>query len=173
MPDIRWTRLLGSLLVMSAVLVVGSLGAALMIVPEWWSLAFVVSHMPTSAVGVYIIASLWPQRPWVRHLVFWVVFLAWVGMFIPVAFFSPPGGAADGADQLARMILPIIAAGALLPYALDQWLGICDPQRLTRRPGNVCPSCGYPIGVSSVCTECGCSLPRAAGRSMTRLENSS
>lgn len=173
MPNIRWARFLGSIVVMYAVLVVGSLGAALMIVPEWWSLAFALSHLPMSAVGGYIIASLWPQRPWVRHLVFWVVFLGWVGVFGQVAFYGPPGGAADGADQLARMFLPIIAAGALLPYVLDQWLGICDPRRLTRRPGNVCPSCGYPIGVSSVCTECGTALPQSNRASSAAQEGSS
>ncbi len=171
MPDIRWLRFLGASVVMVAILFTGLIGAAVIVIPEWWWIAFGVAHMPLSATGGYIFASLWPQRPWIRHAVFWVVFFAWTGMLVPVAFFSPPGGTADGGDQIARIILPIIAAGALLPYFADQWLGICDPQRLTRMPSNVCPSCGYPIGVSTVCTECGAALPKSDHASPASLEN--
>lgn len=170
MPDVRWSRFVLSVGVMLALLLLGLMGAALIVILEWWWIAFGASHMAITAIGGYITASLWPKRPWLRHAVFWVVLLGWTGVLVPVAFFNPPGGTADGGDQIARIILPIIASGALLPYAADQWLGICNPRHLLRSPRNVCPSCGYLVGVSAVCTECGALLPRTGRTSLKSAE---
>ncbi len=47
-------------------------------------------------------------------------------------------------------------------YAAILWLLICGPftlRQLIRRWRGRCPECGYPMGESSVCSECGVELP--------------
>ncbi|MFB3104295.1 MAG: hypothetical protein ACE1ZA_05135 [Pseudomonadales bacterium] len=42
--------------------------------------------------------------------------------------------------------------------AASLWILVCTPfliRRAVRRKRNQCPHCGYPIGVSAACTECG------------------
>jgi hypothetical protein len=51
-------------------------------------------------------------------------------------------------------------------YALVLWLpffgiGVLRRRRRIRR--GLCPSCGYPMGTSGVCTECGRELPKRSG----------
>jgi hypothetical protein len=50
-------------------------------------------------------------------------------------------------------------------YAPILWLLICGPfalRRFLRRRRGLCPKCAYPMGDSSVCTECGKALPSRA-----------
>ncbi len=50
-------------------------------------------------------------------------------------------------------------------YAAILWLLIPGPfalRRFIRRRRGLCPKCGYPLGDSSVCTECGHALPQPA-----------
>ncbi len=50
-------------------------------------------------------------------------------------------------------------------YAAVLWLLILGPfalRRLIRRRRGLCPKCGYPMGESSVCTECGVELAKRA-----------
>ncbi len=45
------------------------------------------------------------------------------------------------------------------------WLLIPGPfalRRFLRVRRGLCPKCAYPMGESSVCTECGCGLPKRA-----------
>ncbi len=60
-------------------------------------------------------------------------------------------------------IMPAFALGTLmwmLPIGL-LWLCPGLLRRHLRRKRNRCPACGYPIGASPVCTECGATLPLA------------
>lgn len=53
-------------------------------------------------------------------------------------------------------------------YATFLWLLICGPfvlRRFLRVRRGLCPACAYPMGESSVCTECGRALP---GRGIVR-----
>ena len=48
-------------------------------------------------------------------------------------------------------------------YAVLIWGVVSGPgaaRRVFRQRRNRCPACGYPIGTSTVCTECGCQLVR-------------
>lgn len=61
-------------------------------------------------------------------------------------------------------IWPEFIANTLF-YSVVLWLLIAWPRRLylnlvrrEREEGNQCPSCGYPIGTSPLCTECGAAL---------------
>ncbi len=48
-------------------------------------------------------------------------------------------------------------------YAAILWMLVRGPvvlRRMIRRRRGLCPACGYPVGVSPVCTECGQPLPR-------------
>ena len=50
-------------------------------------------------------------------------------------------------------------------YAALVWVLICGPfalRRFWRVEQGFCPKCAYPMGESSVCTECGCELPERA-----------
>ncbi len=50
-------------------------------------------------------------------------------------------------------------------YAAILWLLIPGPfalRRFLRVRRGLCPKCAYPMGESSVCTECGCELPKRA-----------
>ena len=50
-------------------------------------------------------------------------------------------------------------------YATALWLLIAGPfvlRRFLRLRRGLCPKCAYPMGESSVCTECGCGLPKRA-----------
>ena len=50
-------------------------------------------------------------------------------------------------------------------YATLLWLLIPGPfafRRFLRVRRGLCPKCAYPIGESSVCTECACALPKRA-----------
>ncbi len=60
---------------------------------------------------------------------------------------------------------PVWPGFALNPffYATILWLLVRGPvvlRRVVRRRSGRCPDCGYPVGVSPVCTECGQPLPR-------------
>ena len=55
---------------------------------------------------------------------------------------------------------PILLGSALntLFYAAMLWLALCGPfalRRLIRVKRGRCPACGYPVGASPLCTECG------------------
>ncbi len=61
-------------------------------------------------------------------------------------------------------IWPGFAVNTLF-YAAVLWLLIPGPfalRRLIRRQRGLCPKCGYPMGESSVCTECGVELAKRA-----------
>ncbi len=50
-------------------------------------------------------------------------------------------------------------------YAAILWLlipGRFVLRRFLRVRRGLCPKCAYPMGESSVCTECGCELPKRA-----------
>ena len=59
-----------------------------------------------------------------------------------------------------RPLWPGFTINTLL-YAAVLWLLICGPfalRRFLRVRRGLCPKCAYPMGESSVCTECGCGL---------------
>ncbi len=61
--------------------------------------------------------------------------------------------------------LPLGIAINTLFYAAILWLLMCGPfvlRRFWRVEQGFCPKCRYPIGKSSVCTECACGLPKRA-----------
>ncbi len=61
------------------------------------------------------------------------------------------------------MIWPGFAVNTLL-YAAVLWLLVPGPfalRRFLRVRRGLCPKCAYPMGESSVCTECGRELPQA------------
>ena len=67
-----------------------------------------------------------------------------------------------------RFIVPGFLINTLF-YAAILWLLIPGPfmlrrfiRRLIRRRRGLCPGCGYPVGESDVCTECGRTLPGRA-----------
>ncbi len=52
----------------------------------------------------------------------------------------------------------------VLVFAVILGLGIFGPlalRRFLRVKRGLCPKCAYPMGESSVCTECGCGLPNS------------
>ncbi len=62
------------------------------------------------------------------------------------------------------MIWPGFAVNTLL-YAAGLWLLVPGPfvlRRFLRERRGLCPKCAYPMGESSVCTECGRELPKHA-----------
>ncbi len=63
-----------------------------------------------------------------------------------------------------RPLWPGFAVNSLL-YATVLWLlipGTFTLRRLIRRRRGLCPGCGYPVGESDVCSECGRELPSRA-----------
>jgi hypothetical protein len=63
-----------------------------------------------------------------------------------------------------RLIWPGFAVNTIF-YAAILWLLIPGPfalRRLIRRRRGLCPKCGYPMGESDACTECGKPLPKRA-----------
>ena len=76
----------------------------------------------------------------------------------------------DGIPWVARrrIILPLAPiwpgfAVNTIFYAALVWLLIPGPfalRRFLRVRRGLCPKCAYPMGESSVCTECGCELPK-------------
>ncbi len=61
--------------------------------------------------------------------------------------------------------LPLGFAINTIFYATLLWLLIPGPfvlRRFLRVRRGLCPTCAYPMGASSVCTECGCGLPKRA-----------
>ena len=160
MASVRWLRFLISAVAMLVISAAGSVAMAWCVdLADWVSMGLFAAMYAIVAVAGYVVASLWRRWPILRHVVFWVFLLLVEAPFLLTSFFPSPGALADGADQFAKMFLAPIAAGGVLAYAFDQWSGICDLERWTRRPSNACPSCGYPIGKSPVCTECGVALP--------------
>ncbi len=79
-----------------------------------------------------------------------------------------------GQDRLALRVVPLrpLFAGFIINtlfYALLLWVLFATPfaaRRMLRRRRGQCETCAYPIGVSSVCTECG-----AAVRPRERMQN--
>ena len=76
----------------------------------------------------------------------------------------------DPGPPVAAKVLPLrpmllgFVADTLL-YAALLWLLIPGPfvlRRFLRVRRGLCPKCAYPIGESSVCTECACELPKRA-----------
>ncbi len=60
---------------------------------------------------------------------------------------------------------PLLFLANTSSYAVILWLLIPGPfvlRRFLRVRRGLCPTCRYPIGKSSVCTECGCGLPKRA-----------
>ena len=79
-----------------------------------------------------------------------------------------------GVFRLARTEPQYLPAGVIaVPFAINTifyaailWLlipGHFALRRFLRLRRGLCPKCAYPIGKSSVCTECACELPRRAG----------
>ena len=87
-------------------------------------------------------------------------------------YFSPPSGVVPVNGWLVRRKPPlIIPYEPLWPgftintlfYAAILWLLIPGPfvlRRFLRLRRGLCPKCAYPMGESSVCTECGRALPK-------------
>ena len=75
---------------------------------------------------------------------------------------APPGlGARPLRFLPLRPVWPGFAVNTLF-YAATLWLLICGPfalRRVVRRRRGLCVQCGYPMGESDVCTECGEALP--------------
>ena len=67
---------------------------------------------------------------------------------------------------LPYRVIPIGFAANTLLYAAILWSLICGRttrRRLIRNRRSLCSACGYPIGESPVCTECGRALARRTG----------
>ncbi len=162
MPAVRWFRFLASLAAMLAIAVAGCLGAARFTIAEdWVSIGLYSSVYVMVVVACYVVASLWNRWPVLRHALFWSLLTIVEIPFVLAGYFPSPAGFAYEGDQLARMFILPIAVGGLLAYSVDRFSGISSPRQLTRPPDDVCPSCGYPIGSSRVCTECGKELNKA------------
>ena len=77
---------------------------------------------------------------------------------LEVAFLPPDGGFPRAVPL--RPIWPGFAVNTIV-YAPVLWLLIGGPfamRRFIRRLRGLCPKCAYPVGESSVCTECGTEL---------------
>ena len=86
-------------------------------------------------------------------------------MAVAPAFLARRTGAGAGLPLLPlRPIWPGFALNTIF-YAALLWLLIPGPfalRRFQRVRRGLCPKCAYPMGESSVCTECGCGLPKRA-----------
>ncbi len=74
---------------------------------------------------------------------------------------APPGKQQFQLAFPAHPIWPAFIANTLF-YAAILWLliyGLSVLRRLLRLRRGLCPKCAYPMGESSVCTECGVTLP--------------
>ncbi len=76
--------------------------------------------------------------------------------------FDRPGWLGSSSFRILplRPVWPGFALNTLL-YATLLWLLIPGPfalRRFLRVKRGLCPKCTYPMGESSVCTECGCEL---------------
>lgn len=68
-------------------------------------------------------------------------------------------------DRTALPVLPIWPGFAVNTVLYAGGLALLSfssatIRRAIRRRRHCCPACGYPVGESPVCTECGCTLPR-------------
>ncbi len=89
---------------------------------------------------------------------------------VPIKYQWHGSQQADARPLALWMIWPGFALNTVF-WAVLLWLLICGPfvvprllrvrQALRVRRG-LCPKCAYPMGESSVCTECGCGLPKRA-----------
>ncbi len=92
------------------------------------------------------------EHSWVQHIDYSTTAVA----FRRLKPIAPANG-----FLLMRPIWPGFAINTLL-YAALLWLLIPGPfvlRRFLRLRRGLCPKCAYPIGESSVCTECGKPLP--------------
>ncbi len=83
----------------------------------------------------------------------------------PVPLLPWPGGFGGEGSERPLPLLPIWPGFVVntLFYAAVLWLLICGPfalRRFIRIRHGLCPACGYPMGESSICSECGAELPR-------------
>ncbi len=100
----------------------------------------------------------WPFRGLESERHSWSIarVMAWRGLLKPI---DPANG-----PLLIRPIWPGFLANTVF-YATVLWLLISCPftlRRFLRLRRGLCPKCAYPMGGSSVCTECGCGLPKRA-----------
>lgn len=109
-------------------------------------------------IGFVLLSAILPDHP-ARHVGFWIPFLLLLGLFVPAAVFPSAGASGDGADQMARMVMTALATGGLAAYVSAIVLRLTRPAQLRKSTGNICTDCGYPVGSSPVCTECGRTLP--------------
>ncbi len=64
-----------------------------------------------------------------------------------------------------RPLWPGFAVNTLF-YTVILWFMICGPfalRRLIRMKRGLCPACAYPVGETTVCSECGKALPNRVG----------
>lgn len=158
---IHWWRVGSSLAVLCLVATISSVIAAVIwegADGEMVGLGLLVLPFLLPALVAYVLASaIWPRRR-IRHVAFWILLLAAMGLFVPTALFPSAGASGDGVDELALAFLVPLTAGGLLTYVFEQLMELAHPRRLTVTRHDVCAACGYPIGVSKTCTECGHSL---------------
>lgn len=96
-----------------------------------------------------------------------------------LSFRNQPRIASADADGFLLPTRPILSGFVLnsLLYAAVLWVvfvGVPASRRYIRLRRGLCPRCGYPIGASDRCSECGAALPRAAAATHrhTPLESS-
>ncbi len=92
------------------------------------------SHAVSSTTGSSLPPMPWPLRPLAPANGFLLMCPVWRGFAVNTTFYAA--------------ILWLLIPG---PFALRRFLRV-------RR--GLCPKCAYPMGESSVCTECGCELPK-------------
>jgi hypothetical protein len=96
-------------------------------------------------------------------------------------FGAPARHFRSGRTEVLLPLCPLPRGFAVntVSYAAILWLLICGPRALRRRlriRRQRCPACGYPLGTSPVCTECGREVsrwiqrtPREPGRPRPRV----
>lgn len=116
----------------------------------------------TDAIAVSHVAHGWPFRA-MRY--WWTWYDASGGQPTVLPFHAIELSVDNRELRTAIPLHPIFAGFAINTffYATILWLFVRGPvvlRRVVRRRRGRCPACGYPVGVSAVCTECGQPLPR-------------
>ena len=126
--------------------------------PPAWA-ASAVWHVGDHAVLAAAVAWGWPRRALWYDICIWNDVLNTSGLRAPM-----PGSPGCDLHRDGLRVHPIWSGFVIntIFYAAVLWLLIPGPfvlRRFIRRLRELCPGCGYPMGESDVCSECGMALP--------------